>query len=101
MKLIRFVKAVYAASCHDGQLLPGVSALFGGAKTPKVAKQEPLPTPEDPAIAKAADDERIARQRRMGLLATNLTSGDVESDPDTMRPKLLGGGRSMARGMQA
>lgn len=94
--MIKLLRAVYAASRHADVLLPGLSALFGGS-APKPAPQKPLPVPEDPQIASTAERERIARQQARGLLATNLTSGEVDDDPATRRTKLLGGGRGMAR----
>lgn len=94
--MIKLLRAVYAASRHADVLLPGLSALMGGGSAPRIAAQKPLPAPEDPQIARTAERERLARQQARGLLATNLTSGDVGDDPATRRTKLLGGGRSMA-----
>lgn len=111
--MIKFVRAVYAASRHD-VMLPGLSAIFGGKEksapppppppapapaapaAPAAPDPTAVPTPEDPAVTKAAETQRVAQQRRRGLLATNLTRGAVGDEPMSRRAKLLGGGRNMA-----
>lgn len=52
----------------------------------------PLPTPEDPEIARKAEKDRLAAQRRKGLLTTNLTAGQQlgEQTASTQRNVLLG-----------
>lgn len=75
--------------------LPG-GGLFGGAPSPPAQvlppPPPPLPTPEDPEIARKAERDRIAAQRRKGLLTTNLTAGQQLGDQaaSTQRNVLLG-----------
>lgn len=101
--MIQFAKAVYAASRHD-VVLPGLSAIMGGGRPaapppppppPPAATPAAVPTPEDPTVARAGEAQRVAQQRRRGLLATNLTRGAVGDQPMAQRAKLLGGGRNM------
>lgn len=75
--------------------LPG-GGLFGGAPSPPAMvlppPLPPLPTPEDPEIARKAEKDRLAAQRRKGLLTTNLTAGQQlgEQAASTQRNVLLG-----------
>ncbi len=75
------------------QLLPGF-----GSSPPAVTPLPPLPTREDPAIAKAKEDQRSAELRRKGRRAAILTSGEgAEETEDQLagidRPRAYGSTR--------
>ena len=68
-----------------------MSFLFGG-KTPEVPPVPPAPTKDDPAVKKAAEDERQRIRLMRGRSSTILTGGTgVIDDPMLMRKTLLGG----------
>jgi hypothetical protein len=79
-------------------LFPG----FGGAPAaPKLPPPPPpVPTIEDPAVTAAAEQARIAAEKRKGRAATLITGGQGDtSTPNIARPEALGNtGTAASRG---
>jgi hypothetical protein len=68
-----------------------LEAVFGGkADTPKVEPLPPIPTKDDDAVQRKAEDARLAGKRRMGLLNTIRTSGRGVTGEGNNNYKTLG-----------